>query len=189
MGCCASSDDSPVPERRVFKVALVDAQDNITTHGVLTVTAERLELKVDGADSSAIWELKYLRRFGFDKQSFSFEAGRRCTDGPGIWAMSTKQAKPLFKMVDYYINRARQEEAPPAAAASPQASAQAPAQQPPKKLAYAQLDLSSKSGFKMPGVASSSSSAPKGKGKATSYAELDFDKMDEIAGDARGAPL
>ncbi len=34
------------------------------------------------------WEYKYFRRFGYDRSYFSFEAGRRCTSGAGIYAFS-----------------------------------------------------------------------------------------------------
>lgn len=56
-------------------------------------------------EGKARWELKYLRRFGYDKRYFSFEAGRRCTDGAGIWAVSTPKVCVL-------VHRGAQAEVP-----------------------------------------------------------------------------
>lgn len=43
-----------------------------------------------------IWPLQSLRRYGFDTELFSFESGRRCPTGPGIYAFKCKQAESLF---------------------------------------------------------------------------------------------
>ena len=48
------------------------------------------------SQSEGRWELKYLKRFGYDKTYFSYEAGRRCRDGPGIWAFSTPKVSPWY---------------------------------------------------------------------------------------------
>ncbi|EDQ91394.1 uncharacterized protein MONBRDRAFT_6126 [Monosiga brevicollis MX1] len=125
-----------------------------------------------GHSDKAVWELRYLRRFGYDKKYFSFEAGRRCTDGPGIWAVSTPKAKELFSMVDFYVNK------------NPYKGVGTAGSGEPKKLAYAQLDLSSKAAFK---IAKGNGA---GKGKATtSYAELDFEQMDAMADGNQGVAL
>eukprot|EP00730_Choanoeca_flexa_P013478 TRINITY_DN5364_c0_g1_i2.p1 TRINITY_DN5364_c0_g1~~TRINITY_DN5364_c0_g1_i2.p1 ORF type:complete len:180 (+),score=47.38 TRINITY_DN5364_c0_g1_i2:160-699(+) len=171
MGCGSSTDSQP--EERTFAVTILNEKEEVQGKGELTVTSEAMTLLSQGESERAVWELRYLRRFGFDKKYFSFEAGRRCTDGPGIWAVSTPKAEQLFQMVDYYINKVK---------AKPEAASTGTAAQgagysgvnKKKKLAYAQLDLSNKAAFKIP-------SKPKEKGKATSYAELDFDQMDAIA--------
>eukprot|EP00730_Choanoeca_flexa_P013479 TRINITY_DN5364_c0_g1_i3.p1 TRINITY_DN5364_c0_g1~~TRINITY_DN5364_c0_g1_i3.p1 ORF type:complete len:166 (+),score=25.11 TRINITY_DN5364_c0_g1_i3:160-657(+) len=105
MGCGSSTDSQP--EERTFAVTILNEKEEVQGKGELTVTSEAMTLLSQGESERAVWELRYLRRFGFDKKYFSFEAGRRCTDGPGIWAVSTPKAEQLFQMVDYYINKVK----------------------------------------------------------------------------------
>ena len=49
-------------------------------------------------------------RYGFDSELFSFESGRRCPTGPGIYAFKCKRAEALFNLLQEYIQRAGQEE-------------------------------------------------------------------------------
>lgn len=43
-----------------------------------------------------VWPLQSLRRYGFDTELFSFECGRHCPTGPGIYAFKCKEAESLF---------------------------------------------------------------------------------------------
>ncbi|KAG8192824.1 hypothetical protein JTE90_014604 [Oedothorax gibbosus] len=43
-----------------------------------------------------VWPLQSLRRYGFDTELFSFECGRHCPTGPGIYAFKCKEAEALF---------------------------------------------------------------------------------------------
>lgn len=45
------------------------------------------------------WPLRSLRRYGFDADLFSFECGRRCPTGPGIYAFHCRRAEILFNNV------------------------------------------------------------------------------------------
>ncbi|KAM9393360.1 docking protein 2 [Pholidichthys leucotaenia] len=84
-----------------------------------TEASERCRLKGDGilrADVDALalldktgsvlytWPYHYLRRFGRDKSTFSFEAGRRCNSGEGNFEFETKQGNFLFQAVEASIN-------------------------------------------------------------------------------------
>ena len=52
------------------------------------------------AGKSAVrWPLRSLRRYGFDAELFSFECGRRCPTGPGIYAFHCRRAQLLFNNV------------------------------------------------------------------------------------------
>lgn len=55
------------------------------------------------------WPLRSLRRYGFDAQLFSFECGRRCPTGPGIYAFHCRNAEALFSLVQARV-AARHEE-------------------------------------------------------------------------------
>ncbi|XP_056888682.1 docking protein 2 isoform X2 [Takifugu flavidus] len=62
-------------------------------------------LLIDMAREAVLtWPYRYLRRFGRDKSSFSFEAGRRCDSGEGSFEFDTKQGNFLFKAVEAAIN-------------------------------------------------------------------------------------
>ncbi|XP_074148365.1 docking protein 3 isoform X2 [Sminthopsis crassicaudata] len=64
-----------------------------------------------------IWPYRFLRKFGHDKGVFSFEAGRRCDSGEGLFAFSCPRASELCSAVGAAI--ARQKELPGPAAARP----------------------------------------------------------------------
>ncbi|XP_010904215.1 docking protein 2 isoform X2 [Esox lucius] len=53
------------------------------------------------------WPYRFLRRFGRDKVTFSFEAGRRCDSGEGSFEFDTKQGNMLFQAVESAINLQR----------------------------------------------------------------------------------
>lgn len=50
------------------------------------------------------WPYRFLRRFGRDKATFSFEAGRRCDSGEGNFEFDTKQGNVIFQSVEAAIN-------------------------------------------------------------------------------------
>ena len=78
------------PERGVFAVTLLDSNDNPSGKGELHVDPEDLELI--SPSKNLKWKLKFLRRFGYEKTYFSFEAGRRCgEEAKGIFAFRTPQ--------------------------------------------------------------------------------------------------
>lgn len=87
-----------------------------------TEASERCRLKGEAvlrADSDALllldrsglvlfsWPYRYLRRFGRDKSTFSFEAGRRCDSGEGNFEFDTKLGNALFAAVETAIERQR----------------------------------------------------------------------------------
>uniref|UniRef100_A0A8C5PNN6 Docking protein 1 n=1 Tax=Leptobrachium leishanense TaxID=445787 RepID=A0A8C5PNN6_9ANUR len=58
-------------------------------------------------DTLFSWPYKLLRRYGRDKVMFSFEAGRRCSSGPGNFSFETSQGHEIFQRVESCI-RAQQ---------------------------------------------------------------------------------
>ncbi|XP_027142229.1 docking protein 2 [Larimichthys crocea] len=75
--------------------------------GVLRADVDALHLIDKTGDIVLTWPYRYLRRFGRDKTSFSFEAGRRCDSGEGSFEFDTKQGNFLFQAVEAAINLQR----------------------------------------------------------------------------------
>ncbi|TEA24317.1 hypothetical protein DBR06_SOUSAS4410015 [Sousa chinensis] len=57
------------------------------------------------------WPYRFLRRFGRDKATFSFEAGRRCLSGEGNFEFETRQGNEIFLALEEAI--AAQKNRPP----------------------------------------------------------------------------
>ncbi|NXU50639.1 DOK2 protein, partial [Turnix velox] len=53
------------------------------------------------------WPYRFLRRFGRDKVTFSFEAGRRCASGEGSFEFETRQGNEIFQAIESAINMHR----------------------------------------------------------------------------------
>ncbi|KAF2976158.1 hypothetical protein EK904_005944 [Melospiza melodia maxima] len=45
------------------------------------------------------WPYLSLRRYGFDSNLFSFESGRRCHTGQGIFAFKCSRAEEIFNLL------------------------------------------------------------------------------------------
>ncbi|NXI94261.1 DOK2 protein, partial [Psophia crepitans] len=82
---------------------------------ILQVGEEALEL-MDFQTLAVIysWPYRFLRRFGRDKVTFSFEAGRRCASGEGNFEFETRQGNEIFQVIESAINvhRGREAEEP-----------------------------------------------------------------------------
>lgn len=65
------------------------------------------------------WPYRFLRRFGRDKVTFSFEAGRRCASGEGSFEFETRQGNEIFSALEEAIS-AQKNAGPAPAAARPE---------------------------------------------------------------------
>jgi hypothetical protein len=77
-------------------------QGRSTFQGHIKVSETTLELFRRGIDPIQ-WPLKSLRRYGSDTEQFTFEAGRRCPTGPGVYAFKCSRAQQLFNLVQNYV--------------------------------------------------------------------------------------
>eukprot|EP00047_Mylnosiga_fluctuans_P024895 m.172866 g.172866 ORF g.172866 m.172866 type:complete len:196 (-) comp9950_c2_seq15:6932-7519(-) len=107
--------------RHQFDVDMLN-NDNLNAHGrpaTLTIFPDRILLATNGIahthrhillhfmcacsypdGSSFSWELKYIRRFGFDNHFFSFETSRKAASGAGVWSFRTTRAKEAYELLD-----------------------------------------------------------------------------------------
>ncbi|XP_033327761.1 uncharacterized protein LOC117221153 [Megalopta genalis] len=102
MGCVNSRTDINDLHPNVFQVMNVDDLGNLITPGRLEVTETDIVLYQRGKQPIK-WPLRCLRRYGYDAEIFSFESGRRCPSGPGIYAFKCHRAAHLFNLVQTNI--------------------------------------------------------------------------------------
>ncbi|XP_072045606.1 uncharacterized protein [Amphiura filiformis] len=82
----------------MFKVKNIDDSGTEVGRGLIEVNKNDLVFYQRGHDPIR-WPLMSLRRYGFDTQLFSFESGRRCATGPGLYAFKCKKGEHLFNLV------------------------------------------------------------------------------------------
>ena len=102
MGNCVGG--GGVPEN-VFKVISINDDESLVQKGRMEVTSSELVYVDAKSKEDWHWPLKFLRKYGCDGDVFTFEAGRKCPGGEGLYAFSTKKANVLFDMVARNINQ------------------------------------------------------------------------------------
>ncbi|KAB0794536.1 hypothetical protein PPYR_11375 [Photinus pyralis] len=102
MGCVSSKRDINDTHPNIFEVMNVDEAGHYVSPGQLELSETELILYQRGK-SATVWPLRSLRKYGFDSEIFSFECGRRCPTGPGIYAFRCRKAEDLFNMLQHNI--------------------------------------------------------------------------------------
>ncbi|KRT83249.1 hypothetical protein AMK59_4016 [Oryctes borbonicus] len=102
MGCISSKKDINDIHPNIFQVTNVDDSGRAISPGQLEVTETELVFYQRGK-SPTRWPLRCLRKYGFDIEIFSFECGRRCPTGHGIYAFHCLKAEQLFNVVQQNI--------------------------------------------------------------------------------------
>ncbi|XP_061176734.1 uncharacterized protein LOC133185492 [Saccostrea echinata] len=108
MGCIFTKPERNGRHRKIFRVYNVDEHGEELNHGKIEVTDSDLILY--HRQKEIRWPLRCLRRYGWEEELFSFESGRRCATGPGIFAFKCQRAEVLFNTVQESIRRAGQSE-------------------------------------------------------------------------------
>ncbi|XP_067123005.1 fibroblast growth factor receptor substrate 2-like [Centruroides vittatus] len=102
MGCMFTKGELENSNPRVFHVWNVNDLGRHVNPGKIEVTEVDLILRQKGK-TPIHWPLRSLRRYGFDAELFSFESGRRCPTGPGIYAFKCRRAEALFNVLQECI--------------------------------------------------------------------------------------
>ncbi|XP_066559096.1 fibroblast growth factor receptor substrate 3 [Amia ocellicauda] len=101
MGSCWSClyrDTIPDNHPTKFKVTNVDDEGNELGSGTMELTQTELILHTRKRDAVR-WPYLCLRRYGYDSNLFSFESGRRCQTGQGIFAFKCSRAEEIFNLL------------------------------------------------------------------------------------------
>ncbi|XP_041091870.1 fibroblast growth factor receptor substrate 3-like [Polyodon spathula] len=101
MGSCYSClyrDTIPDNHPTRFKVTNVDDEGNELGSGSMELTQTELILHTRKRDAVR-WPYLCLRRYGYDSNLFSFESGRRCQTGQGIFAFKCTRAEEIFNLL------------------------------------------------------------------------------------------
>ncbi|TRY88683.1 hypothetical protein DNTS_006257 [Danionella cerebrum] len=98
--CCSCPHSHNIPDNHhsKFKVINVDDDGNELGSGMMELTEEALILHTRRRDA-VTWPYLSLRRYGYDSNLFSFESGRRCQTGQGIFAFKCVRAEEIFNML------------------------------------------------------------------------------------------
>ncbi len=82
----------------LFNVYNVDARLFKHAKGKIQITNSSLLLTYEnnhGQQGPILWPLNGIRRYGFHKDIFLFECGRKCASGEGLFAFKCRKAKRL----------------------------------------------------------------------------------------------
>ncbi|XP_034827116.1 fibroblast growth factor receptor substrate 2 [Maniola hyperantus] len=102
MGCFQSKKEASDLHPNVFRVVNIDENGADLCTGQLEITESDIILYREGREST-VWPLHSLRRYGFEAEIFSFESGRRCETGEGIYAFRCRRASTLFQALQQQI--------------------------------------------------------------------------------------
>ncbi|XP_075411845.1 docking protein 2 isoform X1 [Tenrec ecaudatus] len=112
-----SSASSVVAQKR-FAVTIrpTEASERCQLWGPHTLRVGESALELWGGPEAGTllysWPYRFLRRYGRDKVTFTFEAGRRCLSGEGNFEFETQQGNEIFLVLEEAIS-AQKNAAPP----------------------------------------------------------------------------
>ncbi|XP_041048775.1 docking protein 3-like isoform X2 [Carcharodon carcharias] len=108
--------DSLIMEENELYSTIPQAVNQFTVMVQKTEAATRCELHgtyllIAGKDSLILkdpktkqdvykWPYQYLRRYGMDQTTLTFEAGRRCDSGEGLFLFNTKGVREIFHIIE-----------------------------------------------------------------------------------------
>ncbi|XP_007948987.1 docking protein 2 [Orycteropus afer afer] len=104
------SSSANVVAQKKFAVTMrpTEASERCRLRGAYTLQAGESALELWGGPEPGTllydWPYRFLRRFGRDKVTFTFEAGRRCFSGEGNFEFETQQGNEIFLALEEAIS-------------------------------------------------------------------------------------
>lgn len=87
----------------MYHVVNINADGEDAWSADIEISATDIILHRD--DDRTYWPLMYVRRYGCDADTFSFECGRRSVTGEGVFAFRSRQARALFRDLEDHLHR------------------------------------------------------------------------------------
>nr|XP_031548351.1 docking protein 2 isoform X1 [Vicugna pacos] len=112
------SNTTTVAPCKKFAVTMrpTEASERCRLRGAYTLLAGESALELWGGPEPGTqlyeWPYRFLRRFGRDKVTFSFEAGRRCISGEGNFEFETRQGNEIFLALEEAISAQKKAASP-----------------------------------------------------------------------------
>lgn len=79
------------------------------TRYLLLLTSTAIELRdVNDSKLYAMWPYRYIRRYGYRQGKFTFEAGRKCDTGEGIFHLEHPNQSEIFKCLSLKMKNMKQ---------------------------------------------------------------------------------
>ena len=75
--------------------------------GKLEITKEGIVFR-QKFKTALVWPIRNIRRYGCQKEAFSFECGRRCASGPAFYTFQAKDANGVFTKVQEIVSQIAQ---------------------------------------------------------------------------------
>ena len=100
------------PAENVFQVRNLSDEKKTVHEGTIEVTDSALIYSDSKTHRKRLWPLKYIKRYGCHGDIFSFEAGRQCAGGQGLYAFQTNRASILRDLVARNMLREARYQAP-----------------------------------------------------------------------------
>lgn len=100
-------------DTQVYGIKMIDTEASLRCglqgEFYLVVTSVSISLAEEAAQGRIgkvvyTWPYRHIRRYGCSKDSFSFEAGRKCSSGEGLFCLISKDASTIFQSVDTHVN-------------------------------------------------------------------------------------
>ncbi|XP_023227697.1 docking protein 1-like [Centruroides sculpturatus] len=100
-------------DTQVYGIKMIDTEASLRCglqgEFYLVVTSVSISLAEEAAQGRIgkvvyTWPYRHIRRYGCSKDSFSFEAGRKCSSGEGLFCLISKDASAIFQNVDTHVN-------------------------------------------------------------------------------------
>ncbi|TMW45761.1 hypothetical protein DOY81_009159 [Sarcophaga bullata] len=109
MGCINSTNKHIYAFKRddIYNASVIRVQSEqsvvLARQGFFEITPQEL-IFISSSEEPVAWALQHLRRYGLTGNIFSFEAGRRCRTGPGIYTFRCCNADQFYAKFQRCIN-------------------------------------------------------------------------------------
>ena len=85
--------------QNVFEVRNISDEHKEVGQGTVEVTGTDLIYIDSSTNEKWKWPYKFLRKYGYEGNIFTFEAGRRCPGGEGLYAFASERANEIHETI------------------------------------------------------------------------------------------